>query len=280
MKSVFSSLVPLVRGWYAGMVSSVSPATDAGAVVSLQSAVRHLLSAVCRPPSAIRRLPAAAPLRSAPGTIVCGLALLTAVLACSLPSPGGTEVPSGGEVFRDDFSDSSSGWDEQDFPEGVTGYLSGQYQIQVTEPNYDVWGNPDLGLSDVIIEVDGINNDGTEDNSFGVMCRYNDETEAPDFYQLIISSDGYYGIGKVKDGEGEFLSGSVMEFSEAINLGGASNHIRAECIGDTFTLWANGELLAQASDSDFTSGNVGLIAGAFDTPGADVVFDNFVVRKP
>jgi hypothetical protein len=34
------------------------------------------------------------------------------------------------------------------------------------------------------------------------------------------------------------------------------------------------------SDSDFASGDVGLLAGTYDEVGTDIHFDNFVVRKP
>jgi len=34
------------------------------------------------------------------------------------------------------------------------------------------------------------------------------------------------------------------------------------------------------NDDDFTSGDVGILAGSFDKPGSDIYFDNFVVYKP
>jgi hypothetical protein len=38
--------------------------------------------------------------------------------------------------------------------------------------------------------------------------------------------------------------------------------------------------LEQQTDSNFSSGDVGLMAGTFDTGGAQIAFDNFVVSKP
>jgi hypothetical protein len=38
--------------------------------------------------------------------------------------------------------------------------------------------------------------------------------------------------------------------------------------------------IATTQDTDFTSGNIGLIAGAFQEAGTDIAFDNLVVRRP
>jgi hypothetical protein len=38
--------------------------------------------------------------------------------------------------------------------------------------------------------------------------------------------------------------------------------------------------VTSVSDADFSTGDVGILAGSFDQPGEDVYFDNFVVYKP
>jgi hypothetical protein len=68
--------------------------------------------------------------------------------------------------------------------------------------------------------------------------------------------------------------------SDAINQGSASNHIRFDCNGDVLTLYVNGQQVDQQTDGEYTSGNVGLIAGTYDTPGTDILFDNFSVYQP
>jgi len=42
----------------------------------------------------------------------------------------------------------------------------------------------------------------------------------------------------------------------------------------------NGELIAEASDSTFSNGDIGLIVGSFDEPGVDIWFDNLSVKNP
>ena len=72
----------------------------------------------------------------------------------------------------------------------------------------------------------------------------------------------------------------AMQPSEAIRPGTALNQLRADCVGESLTLYVNGQLVAQVQDGAFPSGNVGLIAGTYDTLGVDIFFDNLVVREP
>jgi hypothetical protein len=180
-------------------------------------------------------------------------------------------------LFQDDFSDSSSGWDSVRDADGMTDYEGGAYRIQVLKPDYDFWANPGLSFTDTHIEVDASKQGGPDDNDFGVICRYLDTNN---FYFFVISSDGYYGIGKVLDGEHILIDMDNMTPSDHIKLGSVSNAIRADCIGSTLTLYVNGQLVDSKEDSTFTSGDVGLMAGTFDTPGTDIAFDNYIVLKP
>lgn len=203
--------------------------------------------------------------------------LILASLSCQFIPTGNEETPEPSNVlFQDDFSDPSSGWDRVTEDTMSTDYADGVYRIYVNEANVDVWANPGLDFTDVRIEVDATKISGPDDNDFGVTCRVQDGN----FYFFIISSDGYYGIGKFKDQQQELIGMDAMQPSEVIRQGGTTNHIRADCTGDTLTLYANGERLAEAHDAEFTSGDVGLIAGAFGTPGTEIHFDNFTVLNP
>ncbi len=208
-----------------------------------------------------------------------------AILACSLTggdSVSSTDANQSAEVpsdvlFQDDFSDPSSGWDRVNEVEGITDYANGVYRILVSTENTDVWANPGLNFSDAIAEVEATKVGGPDDNDLGLICRYQDESN---FYFFIISSDGFYGIARVLDGEQELVGLDNMEYSEAINQGNSTNLLRAECVGETLTLFVNDQQVFQTTDTQFSSGDVGLIAGTFEVAGADIHFDNFVVRRP
>jgi hypothetical protein len=207
-------------------------------------------------------------------------ALLFSALACQAVSSGsgnaGAEQPDG-VLFQDDFSDPSSGWDRVNVEAGVTDYLDGAYRIFVNTSDSDVWANPGLKFDDVYIEVDATKIGGADDNDYGVICRYQD---SDNFYFFVISSDGYYGLGKVSQGKQRLLGMDSMPPSEVIKKGNVTNHLRAGCVGNTLSLAINDELLIEEADPDFTSGDVGLIAGSFSEAGVDIHFDNFVVIKP
>jgi len=204
--------------------------------------------------------------------------LLTASLACSLGG-GGTSADSNAKVlFQDDFSDTSSGWDQVDTDTGTTDYADGSYRILVNQTQYDAWANPGQSFDgDVIVEVDATKNGGPDQNDFGVICHYQD---VDNYYYFQITSDGNALIGKVTGGEQSMISGSDYEAASAVRQGAATNHIRGECVGNSLTLFVNGEQVLSATDADHTGGDVGLMAGTFDTAGADILFDNFVVSAP
>jgi len=200
-------------------------------------------------------------------------------LACSLSPVADPAGPpeSSGTLFDDDFSDTSSGWDSVRTAEGMTDYDGGAYRIVVERDTFDYWGNPGLSFGDVRVEVDATKGGGPNDNDFGVQCRYQD---TDNFYAFYISSDGLYGIAKIVGGEYQLLGADDLLPSDSIRQGESTNHIRADCIGSRLTLYANGDQLHSAADDTFATGDVGLIAGTFEDPGADISFDNFVVYQP
>ncbi len=191
-------------------------------------------------------------------------------------TPGAVSTPE--QIYFDDFTDPNSGWDQASDNSYTTSYYQGAYRIQVNSEMSDSWANPiDLIFDDVRLEVDAAKNSGPDDNDFGVICRYLDSNR---FYYALISSDGYYGISKVSPDATVLLGREHLDYSDKILQGSATNHIRFDCIGNRLTLYVNGQLLDQQTDDEYITGNVGLIAGTYETAGTDVLFDNFSVYVP
>lgn len=205
--------------------------------------------------------------------------LLCSLLITSCSLGGGASAPAAppGVLFQDDFSDTGSGWDRQDTDVAVTDYADGVYRIFVRDSNMDYWANPGGSYTDVRVEVDATKVGGSDDNDFGLICRY---VDVDNFYFGLISSDGFSIIGKLKDGEQQGLSSSDMEATDGIRAGSATNAIRLDCVGEALSLYVNGAQIASAADSEFSEGDVGLIAGTFSEGGTDIHFDNFSVREP
>ena len=203
------------------------------------------------------------------------LALLTFSSACS----SSTDKSGENVLYKDDFSNETTGWPRARTDEGITDYENGIYRIFVNLENQDYLGTPGLFLqSDVRVEVDATKVSGSDDNDFGVLCRYQDNNN---FYQFFVSSDGYVGILKVVDGFNQNISGGQLIDHPAVNIGNAMNRIGADCLGDTLTMYVNGQQVLTAQDTTFmTGGDVGIFAGTYDEPGTDIHFDNFIVKKP
>jgi hypothetical protein len=208
------------------------------------------------------------------------LNLVLASLACQFSVPlGSTPTPvvqPGETLFYDDFTNSNTGWERFTSAEGTMDYDGNGYRFLVNALQANFWSTPGKTFKDVRMEVDVAKLSGPDENRIGLLCRFTDNN----YYFFMVSSDGYYTIGKYIGGNVIQLGQSEMQFNEAIHTGLAVNHLRADCIGNAFTFYVNGTPVAQAQDADFPEGDVGLLAGTFAQPGVDVIFDNFVVLQP
>jgi len=208
------------------------------------------------------------------------LALALSSLACQYSSPlvsTPTSIPQSGEtLFYDDFSNPSTGWDHFTSAEGTMDYDGSGYRFLVNALQANFWSTPGKSFRDVRMEVDVAKLSGPDENRIGLICRFVEGN----YYFFMVSSDGYYTIGKYIGGNAIQLGQSEMQYNDAIHQGLAVNHLRADCIGNSLTFYINGNPVAQAQDADFSEGDVGLLVGTFAQPGVDVIFDNFVVLQP
>ncbi len=212
-------------------------------------------------------------LKSLLGVLLIGLA------SCSAPMLGQRtqDAPPGTILFADDFSSPTTGWNRTQYGEdGMMDYDGGGYRILVNALQANFWSTPHKDFGDVRLEVDAGKLAGPDENRIGLICRSNGSS----YYFFIVGSDGYYGLGLFKDNQATLLGQSAMQPSSAIKTGAAVNHLRFDCSGSRLTIYANGVQLAQAEDATLSHGDVGLLAGTFDQPGVDIVFDNFAVLKP
>jgi hypothetical protein len=183
---------------------------------------------------------------------------------------------SGTVLFQDDFSRPVSGWRRFTSTEGTMDYNAAGYRVLVNALNTNFWSTPQQNFADVRMEVDAGKLGGPDANRIGLLCRFKNDA----YYFFMISSDGFYGIGIFAGGQGVLLGQNEMQPNNSIKTGLAVNHLRADCTGNTLTFYVNGFQVASVQDSTLKAGDVGLLAGTFDEPGVDVIFDNFVTLKP
>lgn len=176
--------------------------------------------------------------------------------------------------FMDDFSDHQNGWKLTIQDEGIVQYDGDAIRMLIKNPVTELWSTPGISIKDSSINVDAEKISGPDNNLYGLICRYKD---ANNFYAFLVSSDGYYAIVKNIGGERKILSSDTFEPSGFIQKGASNNHIRADCVDKTLSLYVNWEKVDEVADIDLSSGDVGIIAGTFNEPGSDIKFDNFIV---
>ena len=185
------------------------------------------------------------------------------------PAPSGSKV-----LYQDDFSDPGSGWEVISDSDSAVGYANGAYQVSVFQPKYLTWSYLEPAYDDTVLRVDAKVTKATRAGDYGLICRRQD---AENFYGFEVSEDGYFVIYKYV--AGEYTALHDWEASDAIPSG-KTVQLTVSCVGDQLSLAVGGTVLAAVTDSSFSSGNVGLIAGTMDTPGLTVAFDNFAILKP
>ena len=197
------------------------------------------------------------------------LAVLTAaVLACNTPSLGSTSL------YKEDFaSKTDTDWCIDSDTTSSSGFDSGEYFFKVERANWFVWCTPDQKFDAVHIEATTKNAGATDDTVFGVLCHYQNTDS---FYYLCITTGGLYTIRLYINKEEQTLA---EDSSDLISPSAASYKIGADCGNGDLTLYVDGQQVATASDSTYTSGDSGLFAWSGDQVPAEIRYDDFVVTK-
>ena len=196
------------------------------------------------------------------------LMLLWALAACG---PALTPLP-----YTEAFSDPNSGWKTASDEAIKIGVQDGALHFKIDDLDTIAWSTPkDKHFGDFVLDVDAQQEAGPNDNTYGVIFRYQDDRN---FYRLDISGDGYFAVFKRKDG----VWTKVQDYVEtpAVKQGNATNHLQVIAKGNQFTCSVNGETVKTFSDGDFPAGNVGVTAGTlFDNAGVQIAFDNLKVSE-
>ncbi len=179
----------------------------------------------------------------------------------------------GAVLYQEDFSNSDSGWDVFTDEDVDAGYANGEYQIMVKTKGMAGWGVSGNVFDDVILDVDVNVLRASGEGYYGLICRYVDQMN---FYALEIGEDGYAAIWKRLNGREVFL----VDYDKLWASPGKNIDLRASCIGNELTIYLDGVEAATALDGDFSSGDVGLLAGTRSRENLLVAFDNLVVSSP
>lgn len=196
---------------------------------------------------------------------------------------GGGGGDTGDMLYSDDFSDAGSGWESGDYETGAVGYAGGEYYVTQAGGSDFMWGQAFLNFENVDARADAyqLSGPGNDNTGYGLMCRvgYDPNTDELSGYWFGIGADGFYSIHKFTTTD--IIALVDWESSSAINLGNnAVNQLRIVCDGSTLQFYVNGTLVAQASDSEFGSGDLAFGGVSFEDASAEFRFDNIEVYTP
>ena len=184
-------------------------------------------------------------------------------------------------LFFDDFNgEQDCGWATYNRGGGIAEIENAAMQLTVSQPGQVWWTNPARDFADVVIRAEARQVSGSNDNAYGLICRYQNEEN---FYIFLISGDGYYAIGKYQSGSEnvQYLTGDgQFQQSDTINTGVASNEMQASCVGNELTLEVNGTPLLTVTDPTFVTGDIGLAASTLQAETGVIEFDNVQVTPP
>jgi hypothetical protein len=182
-------------------------------------------------------------------------------------------------VFRDDFSDSGSGWIDTQVADhkakGIALYNNdGGYQMTpVDDATYGIVPAPKQAPgADVQVEASLFLYTGVGQGTGGVVCRHSDHGN---FYAFMVSGGHGYAILKVQGGKAETLANGRFE---GVMPNMADLRIGARCEGPSLKLMLDGEVVAEANDAAHSDGQVGLIVMGEKMAGTSAVFDDFELR--
>ncbi|RIK24241.1 MAG: hypothetical protein DCC51_00765 [Anaerolineae bacterium] len=184
-------------------------------------------------------------------------------------------------LFFDDFNgEQDCGWATYNRGGGIAEIENAAMQLTVSQPGQVWWTNPARDFDDVVIRAEARQVSGSNDNAYGLICRYQNEEN---FYIFLISGDGYYAIGKYQSGSEnvQYLTGDgQFQQSDTINTGVASNEMQVSCVGNDLTLEVNGTPLLTVTDPTFVTGDIGLAASTLQAETGVIEFDNVQVTPP
>jgi hypothetical protein len=224
---------------------------------------------------------------------VFAVALLAA--ACSpsawvdetaLPNPDAPHIGLAFDAALTDPADLPTFDDGNGHGEVATG---GTYQLGVRQGQSVVTATLEKSFPPDQIITAGFDTTGSPpDTGFGVVCRMVDQDN---YYRLGVANDGQYAIQRVKDGNSTVLTGtpSLLDPSDGTwqddaalrNTPGAFT-VRAECVGNTLTLFEGNRKIVSTRDSSIAGTKagtkVGVFAESFAEPNATIRVQSLSVR--
>ena len=202
--------------------------------------------------------------------------MVLAFIASACQAAGDPEIQDDeGVILSDDFS--SMEWGTGTDADSSVEYVNEAMKMTVYTDNFFVWSKPnDQVYENVHMEVTVINNGTDSTTAFGLICNMS----GGDFYYFGITPAGQYAIALASDDEVDvFLTNDdAWGDSDLIAVDAASYRVGADCGRGILNLYVDGELVATALNTTYSSGQVAVFTWSdVDAVTTGVSFDDFVM---
>jgi hypothetical protein len=179
--------------------------------------------------------------------------------------------------YLDEFS-TRFRWGEFSYPDSASNvYAEGGLEAKDNVADHTIWWSvSDQAGGEVYVEVSAHVGECTGEDGYGLAARVGGENFDRG-YALEFSCSGSYRLRKFIGNANPF---NLIDWTPApqIHSGSdATNRMGLMATGDRLYAFANGELIGETSDHDYTYGFFGLYASSESTPGLDVIFDDFAL---
>ena len=206
-------------------------------------------------------------------------------LNTDVPLPTQTEesIFDSGVLMDDDFTAGGrTTWGTGTDAESSVEYVDDGLNMQLFTENYIVWSSPnDEQYENIHMEVTVLNNGTDSSTAFGFMC--NQQYPITDSrYYFAVTPGGEYAIAKAALAVDDEILTNNGEWgkSDLIAKDASSYRLGADCGNGTLTLYVDGQQIASASDSTYTTGNVTLFLwSGEDINSVNVTFDDFKMTR-
>lgn len=182
-------------------------------------------------------------------------------------------------LYQDDFTNPGTSWPERKFDNYFIGYHEPEYyHIEVTGPSYKttVFEPQKRNFEDFTAELNVLTASSKTapegDFRYGLAFRRSGDS----YYAFTVSPRGkkWYVLKSSPSGLEVLTEGTDSQIHDE----DVDDALRVDARGPDFLFHINDELVGQATDSDYASGEVGFYVESFDSPAAHIHFDALQIR--
>lgn len=138
-----------------------------------------------------------------------------------------------------------------------------------------IWSLDGAAYDDVLVRATLRQTEGAFGSAYGLICRADERGNG---YYFLIASTGEFSIQVGTDDRNDLFQLVPWQRHQAINRGYVANEVRVVCVEDYLAFFINDVFMADTTDDEFTSGQLGVTLGAVEET-AWARFDDILIQN-